>query len=365
VPSSTSRVRRLFGLLCAVALAVVPVAAGPADPDQENASCSITTTERVVAIGDVHGGYDQFQAILRAAGLIDNRRRWTGGKAVFVQTGDVLDRGAASREALDLLRRMERDASRAGGQVRALLGNHEIMRMLGDLRYVSEGEYAAFSNSSSQDLRERFYELVVGNRKAQAKEAGTEFDEEAFRKSFLEQVPLGLVEMQQAFGPDGEYGKWLRAHDVMVIVNGVGFMHGGASPAVAPLGCVSINTRARAELGTVTLGGPGIEESLIAGPEGPLWYRGLATDPPMPVEQVDEILQALGVKALVVGHTPTRDNRITVRYGGRVFQIDTGMLDGEFYPGGVPSALEINKGTVTAIYEDRREVLVPGPPGQS
>src|SRR5262245_27458863 len=95
--------------------------------------CGLETAERVVAIGDVHGAYGRFVAILREAGLIDQRERWTGGRAVFVQTGDVLDRGADSRRALDLLRKLETDAARAGGRVVPLLGNHEIMRMLGDL----------------------------------------------------------------------------------------------------------------------------------------------------------------------------------------------------------------------------------------
>jgi hypothetical protein len=341
------------------------LAAGPAVQAQPDPSCAITTSERIVAVGDVHGGYEQFQTILRAAGLIDGRRRWTGGKAIFVQTGDVVDRGGESRQVIDLLRRLERDASRAGGRVHALLGNHEVMRMLGDYRYVSEAEYAAFRTSGSQDIRERLYEALVANRRTQARETGVDFDEPAFRTSFLEEVPLGLVEMQQAFGPAGDYGKWLRSRDVMAIVNGVAFMHGGASPAVAALGCAAINARARAELDTVKMGDPGIDESLVAGAEGPLWYRGLVSEPAMPVEQVDAILEALGVRAIVVGHTPATGFRIAVRHGGRVFQIDTGMLDGEFYPGGVPSAIEFNRGVVTAIYEDRREVLVPALPGQS
>jgi len=347
------------------AAAAFALAVGPAAESQDRSPCAIATTERVVAVGDVHGGYEQFQAVLRAAGLIDGRRRWTGGRAIFVQTGDVLDRGAESREVMDLLRRLERDASRAGGQVHALLGNHEIMRMLGDYRYVSEAEYAGFRSSGSQELRERLYELIVANRQAQAREAGVEFDEGEFRKRFLDEVPLGMVEMQQAFAPSGDYGKWLRGHDVMVIINGVAFMHGGASLAVAPLGCATINTQARAEIDTVTMSDPAIEQSLIAGPEGPLWYRGLVSEPAMPVEQVDAILQALGVRAIVVGHTPADGSRIAAKYDGRVFQIDTGMLDGDFYPGGVPSALEFSHGTVTAIYEDRREVLVPAGRSQS
>src|SRR5580765_601658 len=87
--------------------------------------CEIETTERVVAVGDIHGAFDNFVAILRAAQVIDNRNRWIGRRMVLVQTGDVLDRGPDSRKAIDLLRRLERDAPRAGGRVVSLLGNHE------------------------------------------------------------------------------------------------------------------------------------------------------------------------------------------------------------------------------------------------
>jgi hypothetical protein len=368
VTSEGSAFRRLCGVLAAAGVAAataIALAASPATQAPRDASCAITTTERVVAVGDVHGGYEQFQAILRAAGLIDGRRRWTGGRAVFVQTGDVLDRGDESRQVLDLLRRLERDASRAGGQVHALLGNHETMRVLHDYRYVSDAEYAAFRSPGSPETRERMYEMVVVERRRQARAAGVEFDEKGFRTTFLEEVPLGLLEMRRAFGPAGDYGKWLRTLDVMTIINGIAFMHGGASPAVAALGCPAINAGARAELDTVTMSDPNVSESLIAGREGPVWYRGLVSEPAMSVEEIDGILQTLGVRAIVVGHTPAEGFRIAVRHGGRIFQIDTGMLGGEYYPGGVPSAIEFNKGVVTAIYEDSREVLIAAPPGQS
>ena len=63
--------------------------------------------------------------------------------------------------------------------------------------------------------------------------------------------------------------------------------------------------------------------------------------------------------AAVIGHTPVANARITPRFGGRVVLIDTGMLGGEFYPGGVPSALELHGSEITAIYEGRRESLRP------
>ena len=114
-------------------------------------ACEFDRIERVVAVGDVHGAYDAFVGILRTAGLIDERQRWVGSKAHLVQTGDVVDRGPDSRKALDLLEKLQGDARKAGGAVHPLIGNHEAMRLLGDMRYVSPGG----TGRSSQDAPNR------------------------------------------------------------------------------------------------------------------------------------------------------------------------------------------------------------------
>ena len=342
----------------------VAAASGPAaQVPAASSSCDIRTDDRVVAVGDVHGAYDRFVAILREAKLIDGRRRWIGGRATLVQLGDILDRGGESRQVLDLLRRLAGDAARAGGQVHVLLGNHEAMRMMGDLRYVSAREYAVFNSPEGHSLRDRYYTLAAADALKRARAAGDSFDDGAFRKKFYEETPLGFVEMQMAFSDKGDYGRWLRDRDTMVRINGIVFVHGGTAPAVAALGCEAINARVRAELGTVSLGDPGVDETLVAGPNGPLWFRGLADDATLvsPAE-VEAILKALTARAVVVGHTGAPDFKITSRFGGRVVQVDTGMLGGTFYPGGVASALEIQGGAWTAIYEGRREPVRPSVP---
>jgi hypothetical protein len=93
---------------------------------------------------------------------------------------------------------------------------------------------------------------------------------------------------------------------------------------------------------------------LLRREDGPLWYRGLV-DGTATEADVSAVLQALGAKTIVVGHTPTREGKVQTYFGGRVVAIDTGMLGGEFYPKGVPSALEIAGDTMTAIYIGKRE----------
>src|SRR5919204_5395452 len=233
--SATSRHRRAALIVLALAVLVQLLTLGPrasaagSDHLSRDATtgngCELDGIERIVAVGDVHGAYDRYVAILQTAGILDARDHWAGGKTHFVQLGDVVDRGPDSRKALDLLRRLTGEASHAGGQVHMLLGNHEVMRMLGDLRYVSPGEYIAFTNPRSEEMRERFVATLPPG----------------VRDDVLKQTPLGFVEMRLAFGHDGTYGKWLRTLDTVVKINRIVFLHGGISPAVASLGCGEIN----------------------------------------------------------------------------------------------------------------------------
>jgi hypothetical protein len=320
--------------------------------------CNIRTTERVVAVGDVHGAYDSFVAILKAAGIIDARERWAGGRAVFVQTGDVLDRGADSRKAMDLLRRLEREAPRAGGRVVPLLGNHEFMRLVGDWRYVSAGELRAFRRGDSEEIRELTYQRALEAQKARAAAEKQPFDAVDYRKRFLDEVPIGFLEMRQAFDAKGDYGPWIRTRPAMAMVNGIAFLHGGVSDAVAPLGCDGVNAAVSKEMASLPVAPAAMTTLLATREDGPLWYRGLAQQPEAAFEAtLTSILERLRARAIVVGHTPVLPGRIAPRFGGRVVQIDTGMLDGEFYPKGAPAALEIRGDAATAIYVDRREPL--------
>lgn len=332
-----------------------PVRAQAAKPGAS--PCDIQTKERVVAVGDIHGAFDNFVAILRAAQIIDNRNRWNGRRAVLVQTGDILDRGPDSRKAIDLLRRMERDAQRAGGRVVSLLGNHELMRLISDWRYVSQGEIEAFRNGDSTQLREQVLAALSQQAEQRAKAEGREYDPAVYREQFLKEVPLGMIELRQAFGPEGEYGKWIRERPTVARINGVLFLHGGISPEIAALGCEGINAAIAKEL--AALPPPEQAATLMSASEtGPLWYRGLALQTEEEVAPIlPAILDQMKARAIVIGHSTVLPGRIVARLDGRVILIDTGMVGGEFYKGGVPSALEWSGGTLTAIYLDRREPL--------
>jgi hypothetical protein len=183
-------------------------------------------------------------------------------------------------------------------------------------------------------------------------------DEAAFHDQFVKEIPLGYLEMRQAFSPSGDYGKWLRERPALVRINGIVFVHGGISGETAVLGCDGINQAVRSDLAITAPTDEQVRAMLASSETGPLWYRGLAEEPaPSFAPQVASILHALGARAIVIGHTAPAGFRIATRFDGRVIQIDTGMLGGTFYPGGMASALEIRGDSLAAIYPTGREGL--------
>jgi len=322
----------------AVLLAVAILATSSALPSAKEPPCEFDGVSRIVAVGDIHGAYDNLVAILRAAGITNEKDRWIAGKTHFVQTGDMVDRGADSRKVMDLLRRLEKDANSAGGRVHVLLGNHESMRLRGSLEYMSAGEYAAFETHESEDLR----------RTLAAQQSPS------VRRQILD-APLGMIEMLDAFSQNGVYGGWLRGLNTTVRINGVVFLHGGISPAVAGMSCAEINTVVRREHGVdlaKTSSRP-FTESLSRRDDGPLWYRDLAKQPDSFLPEVEAILAKQHARAMVIGHTPRAQGNIGSRFGGKVYLIDTGMLT-SYVRRGRPSALEITDAGFTAIYTTER-----------
>jgi len=302
----------------AVALHTRPAAAGP--PAQAQAVWE--GVQRVVALGDVHGDYAKFTAALHLCQLtqaVNGQERWIAGATHFVQTGDVLDRGPDSKKVMDLLMQLEVQAGQAGGRVHALIGNHEYMTMTGDLRYVSDGELAAFGDGP--------------------------------RRTPLGQLPLGdFPRYRAAFAPSGPYGRWILGHNAVIRINGTIFLHGGLSPRYLGRDIASLNELIRAELS----GERDVRTGVGSDPEGPLWFRGLAE--PMQPQRLEVYLQALlslqSARRIVMGHT-IQDRGISFRAGDRLALIDVGMS--RMTLGAPPSCLLIESGSAG----DRVTVLRP------
>jgi len=303
--------------------------------------------ETIVAVGDIHGDYDQLVQVLQSAGVINKRANWSGGKVHLVQLGDVPDRGPQPRKVMDLLMKLQKQAEKAGGRVHVLIGNHETMNLFGDLRYVTPEEYAEFRDSKSEQIRQIFYEQTVAEMRKKGEATGVPaVIDDAFRLKWEGEHPLGWFEHRYAYGPNGIYGQWIRSHNIIIRINDTLFVHGGIGPKYADMPAEFINETVRKELVDFSLLNGGITRD----PEGPLWYRGLAQGPEEELSPlVDKILQNFAAVRIVIGHTPT-ETAVMPRFGCRVIQDDVG-LSGAY--GGPAACLVIRKGVAFALHRGK------------
>ena len=301
-----------------------------------------TGVHRIVAVGDVHGDYEGFVSVLRAAGVIDKSNKWVGGETHLVQTGDCVDRGPDSRKVLELLINLTKQAERSKGMVHALLGNHEAMDIYGDLRYVSAADYASYRNNQSEELRDRAYDVLADP---------AQKENEQYRQKWYEEHPLGWIEQRQAFGPNGKFGKVLLEEDAVLKVNDILFLHGGISEKYVSLPLADLNTKIRSELRDFRL----LPGGVTTDDQGPLWDRGLAQEPEQKIAGlVDSILTKFGVSHIVIGHTPT-NGAVTPRLGGTIMLIDVG-LSKSFNQS--PACLIIEDGKFFAMHRGRK-IAIP------
>lgn len=354
--------------------------------------------ERVVAVADIHGAYDAFERILKQAGVLDESLGWSGGATHLVIVGDVLDRGADSRRAMDLIMRLESESAAQGGGVHLVLGNHELMNLTGDLRYVSAGEYSAFAQEEEPASREAALQRYLA--RVEAGEA-----ESAVRTEFDRTFPPGFFAHRAAFASSGAYGAWLLNRPLMVIIGNTAFVHGGLSEAVAELGAEGLNTELAQHVVDYVQGMESLEAAgllgagdnfydhparidefagrvaagevtwpegaeavanrvkelnldLVFGPAGPAWYRGtVGCSRLIEQDRLMAVLERLGVERVVIGHTPTPSARVLSRLDGAVMRIDTGMLND--YYGGRAAAWILEGSQISVLYEDEQVAMEP------
>ncbi len=231
---------------------------------------------RVVAIGDLHGDLEVTRRALRLAGAIDENDRWTGGALVVVQTGDQTDRGDDEPDILALLERLQKEAAAAGGRVVVLNGNHELMNVAGDLRYVTPDGLKDYD---------------------------------------------GLDGRRRAFAPGSPLARALAARPIYAIVGDTLFVHAGVLPAHLEVGLDTLDAETRAWLRGET---PAKPRALVDA-AGPLWTRvyGGAGDAAT-CATAAKVLARLRVRRLVVAHTP-QEAGVNAICDGRVWRIDVGL----------------------------------------
>lgn len=205
---------------------------------------------RVAATSDFHGQYDVMNQLLKNNHVIDDNNHWSFGNGHFVITGDVFDRGDKVTEILWFLYRLEQEAEIAGGKLHLLLGNHEVMVLNGDLRY----------------LHPKYVEVA-----------------EKLNQPFEKLYAKGTV-----------LGDWLRTKPVLVKINNMLFAHGGFHPSLVQekRSLNEINQVFKTNLIKSELPQPreGWGEYLHKS-DGPIWYRGYFKDNGASSQEIDLLLK--------------------------------------------------------------------------
>jgi hypothetical protein len=320
-----------------------------------------SSVPRVIAFADVHGAYDELGKLLQSAGIVDASMKWTAGNTHLVSVGDLLDRGDESRKVIDLLMRLQGEAAAAGGRLHLVIGNHEAMNVLGDLRYITATDFASYSADEPAGMRQELRDAWLAKN---GPESGGEFDK---------RFPPGYFGHRAVFGPEGKYGKWILSQPVALKINDTLFMHGGPSKELQGMSLVEINTRYRTAVAGYLVALQAAEAAGLVLPEdlysrrpslaaeraaastdpdpavktrlvetaqkldaadrnpmidmdGPNWYRGAALcHEASETDVLQPVLQGLGAKRLVVGHTVARNHTVASRFDGNVIKLDAGM----------------------------------------
>jgi hypothetical protein len=248
-------------------------------------------------VGDTHGDFDALVTGLRRAGLVDEQLRWTGRRKRLVFAGDLTDRGPDVIRLLWFVYRLERDAERQGGRVHVVLGNHELMVMLGDLRYV---------HAKEQEI---------------ARAHGI-----SYYRMFDPRVTV--------------LGRWLAAQPAVIRIGRVAIAHGGVAPEYATGGVRAINdtlakyaaedlfyywsdTTATIQIDSASYAA---RERFLWGPGSVFWHRDYVQSDST-TAQLDAALRALDADVMVVGHTAVPE--ITAMHDGRLIAVHTPRFGAE------------------------------------
>jgi hypothetical protein len=244
---------------------------------------------------------------------------------------------------LFLLQRLAEGAEEAGGAVYVLNGNHEILNVSGDFRYVTAG---AFQESArfGRRLEELFGDVDAAGGPRVSDPAN---EDDAWEAALRTRVGL--------FAPGGPLAQQFARNSTVLVVNDTVFAHGGLLPAHVQYGLERLN----AGVSRWMLGDDSVELEealrLAAGTSSSVvWNRQFAKEgwrtPAERYTQCNVLRQALalipGAKRLVVGHTPQKDG-CNCECDGTVWRIDVGLSRGVFGAG--PQVLEIDGDRVRVL----------------
>ena len=252
-----------------------------------NEKCEYKKAARQMVLSDIEGNFDAFRKLLLAGNVMNENFDWTFGEGNLVLVGDFFDRGTQVTEVLWLIYALEEKAKQAGGYIHFILGNHEIMNMSADLRYLN-AKYAENAVFMKQDYN-------------------------------------------NLYSINTELGRWLRTKNVVERIGDFLYLHGGISRNVNNLeiSLQEINNFARPFYADTIYKYPNLQTDIIYDNSGPFWYRGYYSgDKAVNLQILDSTLQKFHVSHIVTGHTPVSDTA-SVWFKGKLFNVDTPHAKGK------------------------------------
>lgn len=238
-----------------------------------------TDGQPIIAISDIEGNYLAFRDFLIGNQVIDQDLNWTFNQGHLVLVGDFVDRGFFSTQVLWLIYKLDHEAKSAGGNVHFIIGNHELKNLYGDYGSASP----KYQHIASM-LGKQQYEL---------------------------------------YGINSLIGRWMETKNILEVINGVLFVHGGIHPEIADLemDITEMNRILKSSYREPYFPKKDKDPNqlLKSSRTGPAWYRGYFKAD-LSQEEIDRGLEKFGAKAVVVGHT--MQMKLSRNFDGKVFGID-------------------------------------------
>lgn len=293
--------------------------------------------DRLIAIGDLHGDLDKTKQSLKLANLIDESDKWVGGSSTVVQIGDVLDRGGDELKILYFLEKLRREAARSGGTLITMHGNHEIMNVEGDFRYVTKEGLDEFRNWADwYCIGNRMKALCKGLEKPRDPFDGAPLVFNNVKAEFTE----GFRARVAALKPDGPItARFLSKNVTVLVVGNSVFVHGGLLAKHVSYGLEKINDEVRDWING--LKGKRAPE-YCRGANSVVWLRTFSHEfaDKCDCSALEHVLATIpGAKRMIMGHT-IQEFGINGACNERAIRIDVGMSKG--CGNGLPEVLEIN-----------------------
>ncbi|XP_022859811.1 shewanella-like protein phosphatase 1 isoform X2 [Olea europaea var. sylvestris] len=297
---------------------------------------------RIVAVGDLHGDLDKARYALEMAGVLsrDGSNLWVGGETVLIQLGDILDRGDDEIAILSLLKSLDIQAKANGGAVFQVNGNHETINVEGDFRYVDSGafdecvdflEYLEYCDHNWEEAFGGWF--GVSNRWREHRQAS----QNNWGPWNLVKRQKGVIARSVLLRPGGPLASELARHPVVLKVDDWVFCHGGLLPHHVAYGIERMNREVSHWMRGLNECDDCPQFPFIAtrGYDSVVWSRLYSRDmldlEDYQIDQIqsilEETLQAVGAKAMVVGHTP-QTTGVNCEFNCTIWRIDVGMSSG-------------------------------------